>query len=150
MYNLSKHCLQFYPKVEQPAVVLIKCLLKRNNLSKDVILERQGPDRRKKPAVSWAKKLGTQKDVGTIFSNMNRFLPVACSSEWNSWKPIHGLLWEKQISWDSLNTWYFTLTFFWHMTFGVWKSGASSTGCADLAGPACGLWLCGDKSKIYV
>ena len=33
-----------YPEVEQPAVVLIKHLLKRNNLLKDVILECQSAD----------------------------------------------------------------------------------------------------------
>ena len=41
-----------YPEVEQPAVVLIKTLIKWNNLLEYWILECQSSDRCKEPAVS--------------------------------------------------------------------------------------------------
>ena len=47
--------VSIYPEVEQPAVVLIKCLVKRNNLPKDVRLECQGSNRCKKPAITWVE-----------------------------------------------------------------------------------------------
>lgn len=40
-----------YPEVEQSTVILVKVLLKWNNLSKDVILKCQSSNRGNKPAV---------------------------------------------------------------------------------------------------